>query len=494
MSLDWLLIGALLAAPAADAPGEAWSAKLSGDLLAIDAALRDSHPGMFDARNPGFGPQLDAALAQARSRTATVDSQAGYWWTLKGYTATFNDGHVSLNALAGAPQLATRWPGFLTGFDGDAQTVMSREEGATLPPLGASLVACDGVDAQVLARQRVGDFSGRWNLQASRIHAGGEVLLDQGNPFIATPLMCTFLVQGRKMDYPLLWRPIDAAALAPRLADTRRSFRPANGMHRMRGGGYWITTSSFNADPAKSNFKELNQLLQTLAAQTGALQEAPMVVLDVRGNSGGASQWSLELARLIWGRERVDAIGDPTWVEWRASKANLAQLQAFQTKLKGSPGAAPEMLVMLDTVTAGMAQALTQGEPLWHAPRPQDAASAPVAVETPARPGGNVIVLADASCGSACLDALDLWKQLGAIQVGVETSADTVYMDVRPEPLPSGLARISIPMKVFRGRTRGFNEALVPECRYAGDMRDGAALENWVLQVDAARRREARCP
>lgn len=105
-----------------------------------------------------------------------------------------------------------------------------------------------------------------------------------------------------------------------------------------------------------------------------------------------------------------------------------------------------------------------------------------------------MIVLADASCGSACLDALDLWKQLGAIQVGVETSADTVYMDVRPEPLPSGLARISIPMKVFRGRTRGFNEALVPECRYAGDMRDGAALENWVLQVDAARRREARCP
>ena len=108
MSLDWLLIGALLAAPAADGPGEAWSARLSGDLAAIDAALRDSHPGMFDERNPGFGPQLDAALAQARSRATTVDSHAGYWWTLKGYTATFNDGHVSLNVLAGAPSLATR--------------------------------------------------------------------------------------------------------------------------------------------------------------------------------------------------------------------------------------------------------------------------------------------------------------------------------------------------------------------------------------------------
>ena len=56
---------------------------------------------------------------------------------------------------------------------------MTREESATLPPLGAALASCDGVDAQLLARQRVGDFSGRWNLQASRIHAGGEVLLDQ---------------------------------------------------------------------------------------------------------------------------------------------------------------------------------------------------------------------------------------------------------------------------------------------------------------------------
>ncbi|QKW56749.1 hypothetical protein [Stenotrophomonas sp. NA06056] len=494
MSLDWLLIGALLAAPAVDAQDETWSVRLSGDLAAIDAALRDSHPGMFDARNPGFVPQLDAALAQARSRAAKVDSHAGYWWTLKGYAATFNDGHVSLNAMAGAPQLAIRWPGFLTGFDGDAQIVMTAEEGVALPPLGATLASCDGVDAQVLARQRVGDFSGRWNLQASRIHAGGEVLLDQGNPFIATPRMCTFLVQGRMVDYPLVWKPIDAAALAPRLADTRRSFRPANGMRRMPGGGYWITTSSFNADPTKSNFKELTRLLQTLAGQSDALRQAPVVVLDVRGNSGGASQWSLELARLVWGRERVDTIGDHTWVEWRASKANLAQLQAFQATLKASPDAAAEMLSMLDTVTAGMAQALAKGEPLWHAPRPPDAASPPAAVDTPARPRRNVVVVADASCGSACLDALDLWKQLGAIQVGVETSADTVYMDVRPEPLPSGLARISIPMKVFRGRARGFNEALLPDCRYAGDMRDGAALETWVLQVDAARQAGDRCP
>lgn len=91
-----------------------------------------------------------------------------------------------------------------------------------------------------------------------------------------------------------------------------------------------------------------------------------------------------------------------------------------------------------------------------------------------------MVIVADASCGSACLDALDLWKRLGAMQVGVETSADSLYMDVRPERLPGGLARISVPMKVFRGRVRGSNEPHVPDRRYDGDMRDTAALEAWI--------------
>ena len=58
----------------------------------------------------------------------------------------------------------------------------------------------------------------------------------------------------------------------------------------------------------------------------------------------------------------------------------------------------------------------------------------------------------------------------------------SVYMDIRPQPLPSGLSRISVPMKVYRGRGRGSNEPYVPDRRYAGDMRDTQALEAWILE------------
>src|SRR3546814_12288574 len=75
---------------------------------------------------------------------------------------------------------------------------------------------------------------------------------------------------------------------------------------------------------------------------------------------------------------------------------------------------------------------------------------------------GPVYFVTNGSCASACLDAADLWKELGAIQIGQETSADTLYMDVRQDVLTSGLAGVSIPMKVYRGRARGSNEPLRP--------------------------------
>lgn len=236
MTIARLLLAAVLVAPGAAGAATDWRGTLLTDLAAADAAMRGSHPGTVDRQNPGFVFQLRDALAVARSRADTIDSFAGYWWAMKGFAASFNDGHVSLNARAAAPELPTQWPGFLTGFDGDAQVVMSVDDGPDHPPLGARLLSCDGVDAATLAARRVGDFNGRWNLQASRIQGGGEVLLEQGNPFLPTPHRCVFRVDGRESTYALRWTALDPGQRTQRLADTRRSFRPANGWHALPGG------------------------------------------------------------------------------------------------------------------------------------------------------------------------------------------------------------------------------------------------------------------
>ena len=91
-----------------------------------------------------------------------------------------------------------------------------------------------------------------------------------------------------------------------------------------------------------------------------------------------------------------------------------------------------------------------------------------------------MFVLTDWGCGSACLDAVDLWTALGGIHVGQETSADSLYMDVRQVALPSGFARAVIPMKVYRGRKRGSNVPARPVHAYTGDMRNTDQLERWI--------------
>jgi hypothetical protein len=56
-------------------------------------------------------------------------------------------------------------------------------------------------------------------------------------------------------------------------------------------------------------------------------------------------------------------------------------------------------------------------------------------------------------------------------------------MEIRNQELPSGLATISVPMKVYRGRSRGLNVTYKPVHRFAGDIRDQKAVEAWVMAL-----------
>jgi hypothetical protein len=132
-----------------------------------------------------------------------------------------------------------------------------------------------------------------------------------------------------------------------------------------------------------------------------------------------------------------------------------------------------------------MQAAHAKGEKLWRDPEDKEP---PVPGDPPAPPRGPVYFVTDSGCGSACLDAADLWAALGAIQIGQQTSADTLYMDVRQDVLPSGVARLSVPMKVYRGRKRGSNVPLDPVHVFPGNLRDTAALEAWVATLPERRK------
>jgi hypothetical protein len=218
------------------------------------------------------------------------------------------------------------------------------------------------------------------------------------------------------------------------------------------------------------------------------LNAADLIVLDVRGNGGGSSAWGDQIAGAIWGEANARAAKPRSGgVDWRASEANAAAIHTFGSQAGG------RARMWAAHIASGIRQAVRERRALWR--------------ETPVMGGllgsllgggggGNrgidprgfhtrarVYVLTDSGCASACLDAMDVWTRLGAIPVGRETAADSLYMEIRRENLPSGIATVSVPMKVYRGRPRGNNQPYQPRHSLPGDMNDQPALEAWIAAL-----------
>lgn len=484
----------MLAAPAVaqDAPASNWmtrsrdwSATLRGDATALHAAIMDSHPGVHDNMNPEFRTRADAGLAEALRRAETTTDAGGWWWAMRAFVASFDDGHVQISLTDRTNGLPTRWPGFLTVYRGNDQIVATREEeDANTPPLGARLIDCDGKPADQLAAERIGEFRGLWFLEAQRAVVGDWQFMNGSNPWTSEMRSCRFESGGATTVYALNWRAADAADLRTRRTAIAQRGAGSFGVSTLEDGAFWVSMSSFDGSTTGAAHAALTPMLAEMTARQAELRAAPFIVLDLRGNGGGSSHWSQEIAKILWGQPWVDAhVPQRTEVvEWRVSDANQARIQAYVDDFTAggeSAGRIAEMQAIVD----GMKAARGAGEPYWPEGAEVEAAVGPTSPpEQLVR--GKVFVLTDPACGSACLDAVDLWKAAGAIQIGRETAADTVYMDIRDAELPSGLARAAIPMKVWRGRERGSNEPQRPAHVFDGDIRDNAALQAWVRTLD----------
>lgn len=474
---------ALILALTGATEGTNWAGALRQDAQAFHANIAANHPGMVDAANPQFAGTNERQLELAMQRAEQTRDFAGYWFAMRAYTAAFDDGHLDFGAARDKkiPELVTRWPGFLTSFAYDGrQRVVTRVEWSPLP-LGAELIDCDGQAADALAAANVGAFSGRWFLAATRIQEGGRLFLDEGNPWISRPARCTFQVGSTRKEVKLNWTPIEAAERDRQLAKTFSRAAEPIGMRTLPDRMVWLTLSDFKGDPQGPAAKALVPLIAHLTAAPEILGSARAIVLDLRGNHGGSSDWSRQIARLIWGGAAVDAVNPGSdAVEWRASRANIATLKEFAAALDASSTSSPEMRSWIWETITGMESVQAMGKTTWSNVSTPEASSSVSASSTVRQP---VLVITDPGCGSACLDAADLWLALGAVHVGQETSADTIYMDARKDALPSGFGRAVVPMKVYRGRKRGSNVPLTPTYVYRNSLTNTKNLQLWVEDI-----------
>lgn len=466
-----------------------WGASLRMDAQALHDDLVANHPGAVNSEDPDFVRRNDEQLRLALARAETARTLSAYFFALRAYVAAFDDGHLNVG-MFGSTQSEMNWPGFLTRYGADnEQSVIVREDDAPVP-VGARLLSCDGRSASQLARENVGQFFGRWSLMSQRLALGSNVFVDFGIPYVRRPTICRFEIAARIEEVTLSWRSIAPSDL--RTWVSQMSPAPSHGTSRrvLADGTRWISIASFDGSPQSAAGQALPLLIELMHAERAALAAAPAIVLDLRGNGGGSSDWARQIAELLWGRSALERLPPTeTQVDWRVSATNLAVIQARRAEMVAGGAPSPAMRHWYDQVTSGLEAALARGETLWRQPMNATPAEAESTTADPAPAlNGPVYLVTDASCMSACLDAVDLWRGLGAIHVGQTTGADTLYMEIRTQRLPSGLGLFVVPMKVYRGRARGANEPVVPVHAFSGDISDTQALERWIAGLPERRR------
>ena len=479
-----LLVVAVCApsAKAQNASAQAWRELTIADVSAAHAIIARNHPAAVPgAGDSAFVRMLREARTGALTRAQDVTSYEGWLATLRAFAVAFGDPHIALQ-----PRLSlgsVRWPGFVVARLGDATVVASRDStDSSLPTPGAILVSCDGIATDQYGRSRLGVFRATWDVASQRVRATPFLLVDDGNPFLPPSKQCVVRDQGAERTVELRWRTVNVSALQDLLRNASPIGNAGFEVRRARDG-WWIGVQSLGG--------RVQSVLDSVGARVTEIRAAPWVVVDVRGNGGGNSEWANRLAIQLVGQERTNAArglaerqfaGNLCGTSWRASADVEQTIEGYIRDMGPRLGEASinQWRRELDSVRV----ARQQGRELAPAPRACAASAQQNAPnELPASlMKGKLVLLTDHACFSSCLMLAGLFRAIGALHVGEGTDFSTRYMEVRGFPLPSGLGSFATLQKAGFGMPMRLGP-FEPEVPYPGRIDDTRAIEAWIADM-----------
>lgn len=459
-----------------------WSNMLKDDLAYIRETVKANHPGYLDSENPEFKAWFEIGYQRAIEQAEQVDSLPALMTVTSEYVAGFADGHFALGFGYAPKQL--KWAGIaLNKVGNDYQvTYVDENHNATMPPNLSRLVECEGLPVEDIMNTQV--LKARFNaptLNFPKVWYADKLLLDDGIGKRRYFEACSFELDGKLHKIPLDWQSISRVNYLKQV--TRAQKASEFKFEEMAKNQYWVTLPTLDPDE-----DQLAQLRVVLSQIQDAAPNAEQIVVDVRGNGGGNSEWGVTVAKAIYGESYItqhqQLHPDRSYALWRVSKDNLNYLKGILPELEQQFGAQNELYIDFKQLTTDMASAMDNAIPfVKQGAETNNAIDLPV-VKSPPATAARVLFLTDSSCGSSCLDFADLMLALPNVtHIGEETAADTVYMDVRIENLPSGLGRFSVAQKVYRDRARRHNQSYKPDFAYLGDLTDTEQVKRWIKSL-----------
>ena len=269
-----------------------WGQILAEDAQAFHDIVLENHPGAVDPGKCWLQLATGCRPGASSYESPHCDNPRRLCVCASAVTSSsFDDGHLQFkNDSFPPPTKAREWPGFLTRDIGGREVVFVRE-GAADPPLGSTLVECDGHSPKWLLDNRVIRYNIHWALEGPRQQISSNLFYQADNPYSFQPTTCIFKARNQRKTYHLDWHPIPAKErwnelLAPIYSRTNAGIN----LHKL-GDGYWVDAGSFDSDN-KGDVDLLNRLVHLVKDQATLLRSARFIVLDLRGNNGGNSYWS----------------------------------------------------------------------------------------------------------------------------------------------------------------------------------------------------------
>jgi Peptidase family S41 len=478
-----LLLGGCAALPFGD-----WPARAARELEAVRQAIADAHPGPIDDANPAFRQWFEAGYEEARALLPRVDGADAMLALVRRYTSGFRDVHVRvLEAQRG--EHFPRINGIALRWRGDAVVVAARAADwpVPLPPPGARLIECDGIDAAALLRGRFATWVDRRTGEAVDA-ALARAFLDQPLPG-DEPRRCRFALPpgaaAAEAAFELRYREVEPAERARLLQAGGGPRRRANGQRLVEPGVLWVQAADFLPQDAAQT-RALEATLDALRNVSGV----HTIVFDLRGNGGGNTSVGARLFDAATGglriqRPRAFATGTFPHALWRVSALSIQTARGHVDEAARLYGPDSDAVRRASSLLDLLQHARDAGQP-WVRQPAGELLDREALVERGAtlwRFSGTLAVVTDAHCASACFAFADFVRRIpGARHLGRTTSADTRYDDVGFATLPSG-HRLMVPLKVWRDRGRIDNEPLVPDVPLGGDIDDDAVTIPAVLSA-----------
>lgn len=343
------------------------------------------------------------------------------------------------------------------------------------------LVSCDGLSPDILFSRYILPYRGIKGLHASFLTFMPYLFVNDASLGPKTFSSCLFTNGKMMKELKPKYQRQDRSSIFETMNKLNHPAKKKYQIRRLNSELAWIALPSFH--PA--NEVELHDL-KKIIEDTKTIQKTNHVVIDLRGNSGGNSQWGDDLLRALYSKEFFDSLipdyGESE-IEYRVSKKNLEYIAKIKEYLKTQTGPDSDDTKHFTSIYEKMIVALNEGKDFVSDSKPIAKSPLPKTIEPQFK--GHLWVLTDHKCFSSCLLFMDRLMKLlpNVTHIGRETDADTAYMEIAPTPIGNGLAQLLHPIKVNRAEYRKNNEPYTPQLKFLGNIYDDNSVENWIKSI-----------